>query len=73
MFQDVHVDGQSVRECAKTVLINQLFILFPFLVIICPVFMHYDLRWHLPFPSWYRYFSNSILLIKIDVYLLFCF
>ncbi|CAM4797990.1 unnamed protein product [Rotaria magnacalcarata] len=52
--KNIHVESKLVKQCARTVLINQLFFLFPFLIFICPLFMHLGLRWHLPFPPWYR-------------------
>ncbi|CAF0871290.1 unnamed protein product [Adineta steineri] len=52
--KDVYVDTKQVKECAKTVLINQIFILFPALILTCPLFLHLGVKWHIPFPPWYR-------------------
>ncbi|CAF1116619.1 unnamed protein product [Rotaria sordida] len=52
--KDIHVDWKSIRKCARTVLFNQFCLFLPFLVLICPLFMHQNVRWYLPFPSWHR-------------------
>ncbi|CAF0797955.1 unnamed protein product [Rotaria sordida] len=63
--KDIHLDSESVKECVKTVLINQLCILFPCLILICPLFMHLNLRWHIPFPPWYRILSELLCFIGV--------
>lgn len=52
-LQDIQIDIKNLKECATTVLINQVFVLLPLLFIVCPIFLHFNLRWHLPFPSWF--------------------
>ncbi|CAF3414455.1 unnamed protein product [Rotaria socialis] len=52
--KNIHVEAKLIKQCARSVFINQLFLLFPFLIFICPLFMHLGLRWHLPFPPWHR-------------------
>lgn len=55
-LKDIQVDLPLVKKCAKAVLKSQIFIILPGLAVACPLFMHLDMRWHIPFPPWYHIF-----------------